>query len=198
LEEIQTLLKRLQYAKQAKNEIVWNFRNRFEGLLYQLPRGHYPEDEDLVYLFTNILLVHLGFLLSKNNPKTLHEVGDIALQIEENIFLSRIKNVFSLGSEINDYEDTSGTLNLEKLVSLETSTADFQEEGKQVIDQQNTKRKALDEVFQEQGIIENVAKELKPEQDNKKSTCAPPSDEAVHNLFSPAQQQDDEVSCLPF
>jgi hypothetical protein len=80
----------------------------------------------------------------------------MALEIEENIFLSRIKNVFSLGSKINDYEDTSGTFNLEKLVSLETSTADFQEEGKQVIDQQKTKRKALDEVSQEQGIIEKL------------------------------------------
>jgi hypothetical protein len=135
LEEIQTLLKRLQYTKQAKNETVWNFRNRFECLLYQLPRGDYPEDKDLVYLFTNALLFHLGFLLSKNNPKTLHEAGDMALQIEENIFLSRIKNFFSLESEINDYEDTSDTLDWEKLDSLETSTANFQEEGKQVIDQ---------------------------------------------------------------
>jgi hypothetical protein len=130
LEEIQTLLKRLQYAKQAKNETVWNFRNRFEGLLYQLPRDHYPEDKDLMYLFTNALLVHLGFLASKKNPKTLHEAGNMALQIKENIFLSRIKYVFSLGSNINDYEDTSDALNLEKLLSLETSTADFQEEGK--------------------------------------------------------------------
>jgi hypothetical protein len=73
---------------------------------------------------------------------------------------------------------------LKKLVSLETFTADFQEEGEQVIDQQNTKGKALDEVFQEQGIIENAAKELKPEQDDEKSTCAPPSDEAVHEPCS--------------
>jgi hypothetical protein len=87
---------------------------------------------------------------------------------------------------------------LEKLVSLEISTDDFQEEGKQVLDQQNTKGKALDEVFQEEGIIENSAEELKPEQDYEKSTCAPPPDEAVHKIFSPAQQQDDEVSCLPF
>jgi hypothetical protein len=138
LEEIQTFLKRLQSARQAKNETVWNFQNRFEGLLYQHPKDHYPQDKDLVYLFTNALLVHLGFLVSKNNPKTLHEVGNMALQIKENILLSRIKNVFSLGSEIND---------LKKLVSLEISTDDFQEEGKQVIDQHNTKGNALDEVF---------------------------------------------------
>jgi hypothetical protein len=110
LEEIQTLLKRLQYAKQGEIETVWNFRNRFESLLYQLPRDHYPEDKDLVYLFTNALLVHLGFLLSKKNPKTLHEAGNMAVQIEENIFLSRIKNVFSPGNKINDHEDTSDAL----------------------------------------------------------------------------------------
>jgi hypothetical protein len=157
--------------------------------LYQLPKDHYLEDKDLIYLCTDALLVHLGFLMSKNNPKTLHEAGNMALQIKENILLSRIKNVFSLGSEIND---------LEKLVSLEISTDDFQEEGKQVIDQHNTKGKALDEFFQEQGIIENATEELKPEQDDEKSTCAPPPIEAVHKIFSPAQQQDSEVIFLPF
>ena len=120
------MLKRLQYARQAKNDTVWNFRNRFEGLLYQLPRGHYPEDKDLAYLFTNALLVHLGFLLSKKNPKTLHEAGNMALQIKENIFFFQIKNIF---------EDTLDVLSLEKLVSLENFTVDFQEEGKQVTDQ---------------------------------------------------------------
>jgi hypothetical protein len=43
-----------------------------------------------------------------------------------------------------------------------------------------------------------VITELKPEQDNEKSTCAPPSDEVVHEPVPPAQQQDDEVSCFPF
>jgi hypothetical protein len=189
LEEIQTLLKRLQYTRQAKNETVWNFRNIFEGLLYELPKDHYPEDKDLIYLFTDALLVHLGFLLSKNNPKTLHEAGNMALQIEENIFLSRIKNIFSLGSEIND---------LEKLVSLEISTDDFQEEGKQVIDQQNTNGKALDEVFQEKGIIENATEEMNPKQDDNKSTCPPPPNEAIHKPSSPTQQQDDKASFFPF
>ena len=40
--------------------------------------------------------------------------------------------------------------------------------------------------------------ELKLEQDNEKSTCAPPSDEVVHEPVPPAQQQDDEDSCFPF
>jgi hypothetical protein len=153
LEDIQTLLKRLQYTKQVENETVWNFRNRFESLLYHLPRDHYPEDKDLMYLFTNALLVHLGFLLSKKNPKTLHEAGNMALQIEENIFLSKTKHVFSLGNKINDHEDTSDTLSLKKLVSLENFTTDFQEEGEQVIDQQNTKGKILMKFSKSKGSL---------------------------------------------
>jgi hypothetical protein len=154
LEDIQTLLKRLQYAKQTENETVCDFRNRFERLLYQIPRDHYPEDKYLVYLFTNALLVHLGFLLSKKRPKTLYEAGNMAMQIEANIFLSKEKHIFSLGTKINDLEDTSDTLSLERLVSLETFTFDFQEEREQVIDQRNAKGKALDEVFQEQKVVE--------------------------------------------
>jgi hypothetical protein len=88
-----------------------------------------------VYLFTNALLVHLGFLLSKNMPKSLYEAGNMDMQIEANIFLSKEKHIFSLGTKINDPEDTLDTLNLERLVSLENFTADFQEEREQVIDQ---------------------------------------------------------------
>jgi hypothetical protein len=197
LEDIQTLLKRLQYTKQTENETVWDFRNRFEGLLYQIPRDHYPEDKCLVYLFTNALLVHLGFLLSKKRPKTLHEAGNMAIQIKANIFWSKKEHIFPLGTKFNGPEDTSDTLSLDKLVSLETFTVDFQEEGEQVIDQQNTKGKALDKVFQEKGIAENTAEELEPKQDDEVSKCPPP-DEAIHKPFSPAQQQDDEVSFFPF
>jgi hypothetical protein len=50
----------------------------------------------------------------------------MVVQIEENIFLSRVKNVFSPGNKINGHEDTSDTLSLKKLVSLETFTVDFQ------------------------------------------------------------------------
>jgi hypothetical protein len=31
-----------------------------------------------------------------------------------------------------------------------------------------------------------------------KYQCVPPSDEAIQELFSPAQQKEDEVSCVPF
>jgi hypothetical protein len=197
LEDIQTLLKRLQYAKQTENETVWDFRDKFERLLYQIPRDHYPEDKYLVYLFTNALLVHLGFLLSKKRPKTLYEAGNMAMQIEANIFLSKEEHIFSLGTKINDPEDTSDTLSLERLVSLETFTVDFQEEGEQVFDQRNAKGKALDEVFQEQGIVENTVEELEPKQDDEVSTCPPP-DEAIHEPFPPAQEEENEVSCFPF
>ena len=57
--------------------------------------------------------------------------------------------------------------------------------------------KALDEVLQEQGIIENKVEETEAEQDDEVSKCPPP-DEAAHKIFSPAQQQDVEVSCFPF
>jgi hypothetical protein len=58
LEYIQTLLKELEYAKQTKYETIWDFQYRFQRLLYQIPRDHYPKDKYLVYLFTNALLVH--------------------------------------------------------------------------------------------------------------------------------------------
>jgi hypothetical protein len=59
----------------------------------------------------------------------------MAMQIKENISLSKGKHIFSLGTKINDPKDTSYTLSLERLVSLGTFTANFQEEGEQVIDQ---------------------------------------------------------------
>jgi hypothetical protein len=43
--------------------------------------------------------------------------------------------------------NTLGTLSLERLVTFETFTANFQEEGEQIIDQQKAKGKDLDEVF---------------------------------------------------
>jgi hypothetical protein len=95
LEDIQTLLKRLEYVKQTENETVRDFQDRFEDLLYQIPRNHHPEDKYLVYLYTNALLVHLGFLLSKKRPKTLYEAYNMAVQIEENIFCPR-ENTSSL------------------------------------------------------------------------------------------------------
>jgi hypothetical protein len=115
-------------------------------LLYQIPKDHYPEDKYLVDLFNNALLAHLGFLLSKKRPKTLHEVCDLAMPIEASIFWSTKKHTFPLGTNFNDPQDTLDTLGLEKLVSLENFAVDIQEEGEQVINQQNTKGKALGKV----------------------------------------------------
>jgi hypothetical protein len=115
--------------------------------------------------------------------------------------LSKGEHTFFLGTKINDPEGTPATLSLERLVSLETFTVDFQEEGEQVIDQQNAKGKDLDEVFQpyreEQRIVEDIVEELEPEQDDEVSTCPPP-DEAIHEPFPPAQEEENEVSCFPF
>jgi hypothetical protein len=69
--------------------------------------------------------------------------------------------------KINDH--TLDTLNLIKLVSLETFTDDPQERREQVFDQQN----------------ENVIKDQQPKQDDEVPTCSPPSDEAIQEPFSP-------------
>jgi hypothetical protein len=43
-----------------------------------------------------------------------------------------------------------------------------------------------------------MVEEMELEQNDEVSMCAPPSDEAIQELFSPAQQKEDEVSCVPF
>jgi hypothetical protein len=82
LEDIQILLKGLEYIRQIEDETVRDFEVRFQMLLYQIPRSHYLEDKYLVYLYTNSLLVHLGFLLDKKGPKTLKEAYNMAIKIE--------------------------------------------------------------------------------------------------------------------
>jgi hypothetical protein len=78
--------------------------------------------------------------------------------------------------------NTMDTLNLIKLVSLETSTNNPQERREQVFEQ----------------LSKDVIKEQEPMQDDEVPACAPPSDEAIEEPFSPAQQKDDEVSFFPF
>jgi hypothetical protein len=45
-------------------------------------------------------------------------------------------------------------------------------------------------------MIEDMAEETKSEQNDEVSMCVPPSDEAIQEPFSPAQQKEDEVSCF--
>jgi hypothetical protein len=127
LEDIQMLLKRLEYAKKIENETLWDFQNRFERLLYHIPRSHYPGDKYLMYIYTNALLVHLWFFLNKKGPKTLNDAYYMARKIEENISLSKGKQIFSLGTKVDNPKGTPYTLSLERLVTLETFTANFQE-----------------------------------------------------------------------
>jgi hypothetical protein len=89
LEDIQMLLKELEYAKQTENETVKDFWDRFDRLLYQIPENHHPEDKYLFYLFSDALLVHLGFLLSKKTPKKINEDYNMAMRIGVNISLSK-------------------------------------------------------------------------------------------------------------
>jgi hypothetical protein len=142
LEDIQMLLKRVEYVKQNENETVRDFEGRFEGLLYQIPRSHYPKDKYLVYLYTNALLVHLGFLLNKKRPKTLHEAHNMAVQIEEHISLSKRKHIFPLGTKVDDPNSTPDTFNLEKLLSL-----DIFGRREQVINQQEVEESLPSEVL---------------------------------------------------
>jgi hypothetical protein len=168
IEDIQSLLKKLEGIRQTESEIVRAFGVRFERLLYQIPQGHRPEEKYLVYLYTNGLQGHLSFLLNKKKPKTLPEAHDMAIQIEKSLSLTRT--------------NAMDALSLMKLVSHETFVEDTQERREQVFNQQN----------------EDVIGEQEPEQDDEVSTCAPPPDEAIQEPFSPAQQKEDEVSCFSF
>jgi hypothetical protein len=122
LEDIQLLLKGFEYIRQTEDETVRAFGVRFQMLLYQIPKSHCPEDKYLVYLYTNALLGNLSFLLNKKGPKILAEAHNMAMQIEVNLSLSKEKHSSSLWTKIN--EDTSDTLSLKKLVSLEAFSAD--------------------------------------------------------------------------
>jgi hypothetical protein len=133
--------------------------------------------------------VHLGFPISKKDPKTLQEAHNMPREIEENISLSNKRHLF-----------TPDSLSLERLVSLETFTDKFQEEGEQIIDQQEVEEKDPNEVFQsheeEQGIThpsskkdEYVVEEREPEDikhDDEALMCSPPSDESIQNPIFPA------------
>jgi hypothetical protein len=104
LEDIPVLLKRLKHIKQTKNETVRQFQDRFEDILYRIPRSHHLEDKYIVHLYTNALLVHLGFPLNKKGPKTLHEAHDKAKRIEENISLSQVLTAYSARGQLMYHE----------------------------------------------------------------------------------------------
>jgi hypothetical protein len=172
-EDISVLLKNFEHIKQTENETLWNFQSRFERTLYQIPKGHCPENKYIVHIYTHALLAHLGLPLSKKSPGTLDEAYGMAKRIEQNISLSGIKDLF-----------TSGDFNMESLFARKNSIDDIQEEGEQTIIQH--------------GIPEDMAEEAEPEKNNEVSMSAPPTDEAIQEPFSPAQQKEDEVSCVPF
>jgi hypothetical protein len=162
IEVIQSLLKELEGIRQADSEIVKAFGFKFEKLLCQIPQSHRPEERYLVYIYTNGLQGHLGFLLSKKNPKTLSEAHNMAIQIEKNLYLTRA--------------NAMDILSLIELVSHE----DAQERGEQIIEQQN----------------EDVNEEQELEEDDEVSACAPPADEALQDPVTPAEDEENEVSCF--
>jgi hypothetical protein len=115
LEYISVIQKSLKHIKQTEDETVRHFQDRFEDILYQIPKIHRPEDKYILHLYTNALLVYLGFPLGKKGPRMLDEAHNMAKRIEQNISLSELRHLF-----------TSDTLSVESLVSLETFTVDFQ------------------------------------------------------------------------
>jgi hypothetical protein len=170
-EDIPVLLKNFEDIKQGENETLFHFQNRFEGTLYHIPASHRPGREYVVHHYTHAIWPHLGLPLRKRAPKTLDEAYCMAKEIRDNISSSGINDLF-----------TSGTLTMESLYSHENIVDDFQEEGKQTIIQYE--------------MIEDVAEETESEQNDEGSISVPPSDEAIQESFSPAQQKEDEVSCF--
>ena len=82
----------------------------------------------------------------------------MAIKIEANSSLFRKGHPF-----------TPDAFSLERLVSLEIFTENSQERREQVINQQH----------------EDTIEELEPKKNDELSTCAPPSDEGVHEPFPP-------------
>jgi hypothetical protein len=101
LEDIQLLLKGLEYIRQTEDETIKSFRVRFQMLLYQIHKIHCPKDKYLMYLYTNALLGHLSFFLNKKGPKTLAKAQNMAMRIELNLSLSKGKHFSSLWTKIN-------------------------------------------------------------------------------------------------
>jgi hypothetical protein len=206
------LIEGLEYIKQIQKETVKEFHTRFEKLLHQIPRSHHTEGKYLTYLYTNALLVHLGFLLSRKGPRSIQKAYCMAIQIEANISLFKGEHLFTPETKVDDPKDTLDALNLERLVSLEDFVSKFQERREQVIDQQEVEEKDPNEGFQsheeEKEFTrastednEDDIKEREPEDikhDDEVLMCAPPSDEAIQDPIPPAQKEEDEVSHFSF
>jgi hypothetical protein len=172
-EDIPLLIKNFEDIKQRENETLFDFQSRFEGTLCRIPKSHYPEMEYVVHRYTHAILPYLGVSLRKRAPRTLNDAYGMAKEIKNNIFSSGMNDLF-----------TSGTLTMESLYSHEDLVDDFQEEGKQTVIQHE--------------MNEDIDEEQEPEKDDEVSTCAPPTDEVMHEPVSPTQQSEEEVSHLPF
>ena len=172
MEDVQPLLKELEGMRQAEFETVKTFGSRFQRSLYQIPPSHRPEEKYLAYLYTNGLQGPLSFFLSRKKPKTLAQAHRMAIRIEENLSLT--------GANATDI------LSLTKLVSHANFVEKTQEKGEQIVGQQN------------KNVIEEQEPEQELEQNDEVSTCAPPTDEVMHEPVSPIQQSKEEVSHLPF
>jgi hypothetical protein len=78
------------------------FCTRIENFLHQIPRSHHPEDKYLTYLYTNELLVNLGFILRKKGPRTIQQSYHMAIQIKANISLFKGEHLFTPETKVDD------------------------------------------------------------------------------------------------
>jgi hypothetical protein len=212
IEDIHMLIKRLEYVKQTKNEIVKEFHTRFENLLQQIPRSHRPKDKYLVYLYTNALLTQLGFLLDQKEPRMIQEYYHMAIEIEANISSPKEEHLSTPEIKVDDPKNTLDTLSPERLASLEIFVSKFQERWGTIHDQQKVEERDPNEGYQshkeEKEFThastednEDLVEEREPEDikhDDEVLMCAPTSDEAIQDPILPAQEEENEVSHFPF
>jgi hypothetical protein len=170
----------------------------FENFLQQIPRSHHPKDKYLVYLYTNALLVQLGFLLSKKGPRTIQEAYHMAIQIEANISLFKGEHLFTPEIKVDDPKDTPDTLSLERLVSLEIFVSKFQERREQVIDQQEVEERDPNEGFQSHEEEKEFTHASTEDNEDEALIPALPFDEVIQAFDAPAQEEVNTVSCFPF
>jgi hypothetical protein len=90
-EDPNMLLIRMNNLVKQENEIVKEFHEKFETLLQNIPVSHQPSDRFLLFPYTKSFTGQLGYLLRDKNPQIIQESQYLAIRIEDNLSLSRVK-----------------------------------------------------------------------------------------------------------
>jgi len=151
----------------------------------------------------------ISFPIEDKSPRTIHEVHNMATEIEANI--SSFKEQ-SFVSEVKACEPKY-TLDIPKRVpSLEKFIEETLEDFEQDISLQEVEEGGFDEGYEyhveEQEFThafiedkEDMVEEREPrdiKQNDEVSIYTPLSDEAIHEHILPTQEEEDEVSHFPF